>query len=292
VRVNLILINNQYSNLKPETTLTNDLDFFKVKSLCPSKIEGLRYLTELGLTRTQANLYLSLMLYGEADARLLASLTSLPRTEVYRSLNELQEKGLVDKILDAPLKFSAVPPSIGLQGVIDAKFNEIVQMQDVLKEFEQEYKSNQERRNEKEYKIRIIDGRKRIMAKIKEQHDNAKSTIDIVTFLPRFLKIAYDCEENYRKASERGVKYRIIIGLPNENIDLPDDIKKSHLNKNTLIKTVVGPQRINTTIFDREQTSFSFYPDKPIMESPMIVTNHPFIVEFSLNSFEQMWKSL
>ena len=127
-----------------------------------SKTDGIRYLTELGLSRIQANLYFSLIVYGRTDARILASLTNTPRTEVYRALNELQEKGLVDRELGSTLKFSAVPPSLGLQAVIDSKIEEVNRMQKALDVFSREFKVKREREKENDYKITIIEGRKRI----------------------------------------------------------------------------------------------------------------------------------
>ena len=257
-----------------------------------SKTDGIRYLTELGLSRIQANLYFSLIVYGRTDARILASLTNTPRTEVYRALNELQEKGLVDRELGSTLKFSAVPPSLGLQAVIDSKIEEVNRMQKALDVFSREFKVKREREKENDYKITIIEGRKRIMSQIKQQHDSVNRTVDIVSFLPRFVQVANEVQDNYRKATERGVKYRIIVGLPDEEQTLPDDILEAYTNKHTVVKTMVGFRKVNSAIFDQERASFSYYPDRPITESPYVLTNHPCLVEFAQNSFDQMWKSL
>jgi len=274
---------------------TND-NFSEVKSLSPIKTERLRYLMELGLTRTQAILYLNLSLNGESDVRLLAHRTSLPRTEIYRALSELQEKGFVDKEVGSPLKFSAVPPSLCLQDVINHKYNQIKEMEKNLKKFTNEFNIQQGQEKDDDFKITIIEGRERIISKIKQQHDSARSTVDIVSFLPRFLVIAQECLSNYRKACKRGVQYRIILGLPPNqqslSESLPEKIKRAHSNKNTKIKTTVGVQKVNSATFDGKQTSFSYYPDRLITQSPLILTNHPCLVEFAQNSFEKMWDSL
>ncbi|MCW4000755.1 MAG: hypothetical protein NWE93_10990 [Candidatus Bathyarchaeota archaeon] len=256
-----------------------------------SKNDGVRYLTEIGLTRIQASLYLNLVINGKADARLLASRTSLPRTGIYRALNELQENGLVDKEVGNPIKFSAVPPQLGLQAFIDRKYCEVKEMRRTLKEFSSEFKAKKEQESEKDYKISIIEGRKRIFAQMKQQHDNAKSKVDVVTFLPRFLHVANECQDNHDNAVARGVKYRLIIGLPDQNQAIPNEILKTH-DKNTTIKTVLGNQMVNFALFDHENMSFSYYPDRPIAESPYVITNHPCLVAFAENAFEQLWNSL
>jgi sugar-specific transcriptional regulator TrmB len=247
---------------------------------------------QLGLTRIQANIYLNLLLNGKAEARNIAYWASAPRTEVYRALNELQENGLVDRELGCPLKFTAVPPSLGLQAFIDNKLQNINQMQKNLKNFSDEFESNTEPNPEREYKIISIEGKKRIISKIKQQHDAAKSSIDIITFLPRFLYIANQCMDNYSRAVARGVKYRIILGMPNDTQDLPPEIKKAHNNENTTVKKIVGSPQVNSAVFDGEQMNFSYYPDRRIVESPLILTNHPCLVGFALNSFQRTWDSL
>jgi sugar-specific transcriptional regulator TrmB len=246
--------------------LENELN---AKTLHFTKDEGLQYLLQLGLTRIQANIYLNLLLNGKAEARIIAYWAGSPRTEVYRALNELQENGLVDRELGCPLKFTAVPPSLGLQTFIDNKLHNINQMQKKLKNFSFEFESNQEPSPEREYKITSIEGRRRIIAKIKQQHDAAKSSIDIITSLPRFLYVAYQCMENYKKAVERGVKYRIILGMPNDSQDLPLEIKEAHNNKNTIIKKFVGCLQVNSAIYDQKEVSFSYYPDRLIVKSSL-----------------------
>jgi sugar-specific transcriptional regulator TrmB len=240
----------------------------------------------------QANIYLTLLLNGKAEARIIAYWAGAPRTEVYRALNELQENGLVDREFGCPLKFTAVPPSLGLQAFIDNKRHNINEIQKKLKNFSFEFESNKELNQEREYKILSIEGKRRIIAKIKQQHDAAKSSVDIITFLPRFLYVANQCMENYKRAVERGVKYRIILGVPNDQQDLPPEIKKAHNNQNTIVKKVVGCLPVNSVIFDRGQINFSYYPDRRIVESPLILTNHPCLVGFALNSFERTWDSL
>ncbi len=276
--------------------MNNNDNFSEVKSTAPIKMERLRYLMELGLTRTQAILYLNLTLHGESDARLLAYWTSLPRTEIYRALSELQEKGFVDKEVASPLKFSAVPPSLCLHDVINHKYSQVREMEKTLKQFANEYNTKQGQEKANDFKFTIIEGRYRIVSKIKQQHDSARSTVDIVSFLPRFLLISQECLSNYKKACKRGVQYRIILGLPTEqqslSDSLPENIKRAHSNENTKIKTTVGFQKANSATFDRKQTSFSYYPDRLITQSPLILTNHPCIVEFAMNSFDKMWDSL
>jgi len=60
--------------------------------------EGISLLVELGFTRTQAKLYLTLLNLGKTDATVLAKQTNVLRQATYRVLDELQQQGVVEKI--------------------------------------------------------------------------------------------------------------------------------------------------------------------------------------------------
>ena len=49
-------------------------------------------LTKLGFTQTQTRLYLTLLKIGNANGRTLAEHAKVPRSIVYRALDELQKK--------------------------------------------------------------------------------------------------------------------------------------------------------------------------------------------------------
>ena len=55
-------------------------------------------LRALGLSVLQARVYLSLLEIGEADAEAISQKTRMPQQEVYCTLRDLQELGLVKEI--------------------------------------------------------------------------------------------------------------------------------------------------------------------------------------------------
>jgi sugar-specific transcriptional regulator TrmB len=71
--------------------------------------EQILTLTELGLTSTQAKIYFALAKSSNLTANAIAGLSSVSRPDVYRILNQLQENGLVEKIIAKPEEFRAIP---------------------------------------------------------------------------------------------------------------------------------------------------------------------------------------
>ena len=254
--------------------------------------EGPQLLCELGFTKTQAKLYLALLKFGKNDAKTLASHSNVPRTEVYRALEELQKKGLVDKQIDLPIRFVAVPPALALLNSIKKKREDIEDISEKTVDFIKCFGLTQESiDDQQEYNIMVIDGRKRILNKIKEQHDKVQHTVDIITILPRWLQILDECLDDYQKAVERGVEYRLIIGLLKDMSDLPKSVNYLIGKPNFKIKPFASVQQINSAVFDRKEATFNYHPCKNLGASPLIVTNHPSFIELTLGYFESIWIS-
>ncbi len=92
----------------------------------------------MGLTKSQASLYLALLKCGETDSEKLLEKANLPGQQVFRILSELQEVGLVEKKLVAKAyKVKAIPPEFGLKIVLNQKLKRYQAMQEsVIESFQ------------------------------------------------------------------------------------------------------------------------------------------------------------
>ena len=75
----------------------------------PVNPERIRKLREFGLTEYQARAYLALLDLGIASASQVPSVSRVPRTRIYVTMQQLHEKGLVDIVPETPLKYRPVP---------------------------------------------------------------------------------------------------------------------------------------------------------------------------------------
>jgi sugar-specific transcriptional regulator TrmB len=252
----------------------------------------LQLLLELGLTRNQASLYLTLLSVKKSDARKLSLSTGIQRTEVYRCLSELELKGLVDRKIGLPIEFTPVAPSVGLQHALEAKINATENTERKTIEFIRNFQTIENVEDNNSYEIKVINGRKRIVDNIKKQHDGAKGTVEILSALPRWLQIIDECLVNYRNALDRGIRYRVIVALPCSNYVFPETVISLLKHKNFRLKKTALPPNVNSAMFDYKEATFNYYPSKPLGSSPLIVTNHPSFIELSRGYFESLWLSL
>jgi len=65
--------------------------------------DEIRLFNDLGLTSTQAKIYLHLNSIGNVTAKKLADVAKTPRQDTYRILNELFSLGLIEKKITKPV---------------------------------------------------------------------------------------------------------------------------------------------------------------------------------------------
>ena len=72
--------------------------------------EVLTALSELGLNKYEAKVYLTLITEGISTAKNISDITSIPYGKVYEILNVLASKGFVVTLPTKPMKCQAVSP--------------------------------------------------------------------------------------------------------------------------------------------------------------------------------------
>jgi sugar-specific transcriptional regulator TrmB len=248
-------------------------------------------LNQIGLTSNQAKLYITLLKAGRLSALNLSKHSKVPRQEVYRVLNELQDMGLVEKIIAIPNEFEAIPIDLGLQILISKKDELIREIKEKTKKILRETQSHPLRELEiQENKVVMVKGKHRLMQIIKSQHDNVKRSVKILSAYTRWLQILDFCFPNYCKALARGVRYQVVIEKPKVN-SFPENVEalltkpKFKLRlKDTLLAT-------NSAIFDGKEATINFCPPKVLSEAPLLWTDHPSLIRMCEDHFEKLWKS-
>lgn len=95
--------------------------------------EPVETLINLGLTMLQAKVYLSLAKRGTSTGRSTAKEAKVAPQDVYRVLAELQDTGLVEKIISKPNKYCAMPIEQGLAMLIKRRKNQTRQLERSVK---------------------------------------------------------------------------------------------------------------------------------------------------------------
>ena len=252
--------------------------------------EEAMFLTQLGFTKAQAKIYLTLLRTGKTNAATLQRLVKMPRPVVYRTFAELQEKGLAEKEIAQPNNFTATPMHFALKMLIKQRTEDCRRLAQQTRKFLQKFPpKHEELVQAQDYKLVIISGKERVIHLIKKQLNRVRSSVDLLTTLPRWLPTVEECCENYEKALARGVAFRVIADTSNSEVS--QRVRKKLLPaSNFNLKFTSISHNTNQGIFDREVAIINFLPSKTIGESPIIWTNHPSFLEMCQAQFESAWK--
>lgn len=261
-------------------------------SLVVYEKENCDFLTQLGFTNTQTKIYLTLLKMGGASAKTLSKNANVPTAIIYRTVDELQRMGVVEKEIAAPLKFKAVPLRFGLQVLMLRLLQQHEDIQEKAKRFLHRFEDYEEGSLEdSDYKFIVIQSKERIMQRMKLQHENAKRSADIISTWHRLLQIMDFCFECYKQALERGVKYRVILEKPKKTSELSNNLRELITEPNFELRFSRKAMKTNMGIFDKKEATFNFYPSKSLKESPIIWTNHPSFLSMCKDHFNNAWKS-
>jgi sugar-specific transcriptional regulator TrmB len=233
--------------------------------------QDLQFLTEIGFTKTQAKLYLTLLRLGKTDGKTLSKNANASRTVVYRTLDELQKRGLVEKEMAIPFKFKATPLKQGLQILMTQKLQQYEDQREKTQEFllrSQTY--NDEKLKEDDYKVTIFESKERILQIIKSEHDNAQRSVDILSTLQRWLQILDFCFESYVEALVRGVKYRVIIEKPEGKVSFQENVRALLAKPTFELRLSCSPLKTNAAIVDQKEVTFNFFPSMSLSQSPLM----------------------
>ncbi len=91
-------------------------------------------LTNLGLSETDAEIYLLLAKEGPQPGRHIAESLALYKQQLYRSLKRLQKKGAISNSLERPAYFSAVSLEKVLDFLIKSKREQALALQESREE--------------------------------------------------------------------------------------------------------------------------------------------------------------
>lgn len=251
------------------------------------------FLMQLGLTKTQAKVYLTLLKLDVANARTLYKNTDVPRPEIYRSLDELQKMGLVEKEISTPLKFHAPPLELCIQILMAKREQKYKEFKIEAREFLRKIKKIKQPQSKKRvYDLFMITGMQRIEQLITKQHSNVKKEVDILTTSTRWLRILEFCSEYYFKALERGVNYHVFVEDANNQIRYNEDACKLISNPNFHLKVGKSPLKTNLAIFDQTEATVNFFPSQPLKKSPLIVIRHPSFIQMCQDHFHMVWNKV
>lgn len=257
--------------------------------------KSFQILTMLGLTHSQAKVYSALASLGEARVGIIWKSSGVHRQDIYRILSELQNLGLIEKIVAKPTKFRAVPIEVATSFLIDGKENELLNFKKNANKLISTLISSNEKKeieeNEDDF-VLIPKGRKIQHYRICQVLKEVQSSIDVVCTYRSLLQYLHVYSgEHSEELKRRGVKVRIIVEKP-ENQESLFEIHRllSHMKFPTQLKFTPTPLPVTFALNDEKKLLLNILKNGGILESPKLFSTNPCIIALAKAWFEKMWK--
>ncbi|WP_290899330.1 TrmB family transcriptional regulator [Ferroglobus sp.] len=183
-------------------------------------------LEDLGLSKTEAEIYLLLLKRSGASVSELAKEVGLTRQRIYDILENLSEKGLIYVSAQKPRRYYAVSPEVATSMLIRDVEKKLYNLFKLREEFLNIVRSIGVKGNVSNTISYEVTGRRVLISTIKEFINKSDEELAIAATSNESIRIVYEYKPEIFEASERGVKIYLLAPLS----ELPRDIVET-LNK-------------------------------------------------------------
>jgi sugar-specific transcriptional regulator TrmB len=258
-----------------------------------SQEEDTQILSRLGLTCSQAKIYLALVLMGKASGKTIWKHSGVARQDIYRVLNELQDKGLVEKTLSKPTEFRATPIQEGLKILLSRKNKEYTEIEEKTSRMSERLKYSQEVNHQDETtQFYLTPAKEASTNRIKQCLSKAHETVDIVVTWNKFLQLASTQKDDLMTSLNKGAKFRWLVTKP-ENLDQTPTLVQECIERFACEMRQVPLEAPETTValFDKKEVIVATETKKQhFLDSDTLWSNNPTFASTMQHYFDLMWE--
>jgi predicted hydrocarbon binding protein/sugar-specific transcriptional regulator TrmB len=138
-------------------------------------------LVESGLTEKEAQIYLELNRLGPSKASAVADSLKFDRMDAYRTLEKLEQRNLVKRTLEKPMRFVAVPLEKGFDILMQEQRNKITKIERSKEAVLQLWRSIPPGKVEVQPTLRLIHGAQRVYNVLGEIFQEPRKEVLLVT---------------------------------------------------------------------------------------------------------------
>jgi len=196
-------------------------------------------LEEFGLSKYEAQAYVTLISKGSVSAGELAYHSEIPRTKVYPTLLKLESKKLVIISKSKPIMCTAIAPEDAFDEIIHEQINKVNAMNTLISNLKKASEESRKSRGSEERRYFHMSANN-VVTQLQMMIEGSKSSIKIMTDQWGFGLLS-ECKEQLLSVLRRNLDIRILvtpIQIGSETFRaIPDgvEIRASEINQNCFI---------------------------------------------------------
>ncbi len=253
---------------------------------------GEKILRELGLSLLQARVYLALVKLGtHSNVKAITTYSKVARQDVYRTITELRELGLVEMVIGNPALFKAIALQETTAILMERKNQRTqVLMEEVTELFSHFAQNRSTGFQEESHQFIIVPKKEVLVSRIKKTIEAANESILISAPWRETSQWLFKLHESWQHALNKGVKIRWITEKQS-NVLLLDEVAESIIrDPNFTLRTDVVALKARFGIYDDKGSYITILNTPNATESPALWSNNPAIVYILKDYFETKWE--
>jgi sugar-specific transcriptional regulator TrmB len=255
--------------------------------------EDVQTLRRFGLTFLQAKVYLTLVRAGKSTVKKIAENANIARQEAQRVTAELQNLGLVEKVLVNPTEFEPVPINDAVSFLLERREKASLELEQkanlLLKNFANSQVEGQN--EEKATQFVITSEKEAIIRKSRIVVDRTKESCDLINGLWKNVGYASSLfKEQNIQAQKRKVRIRIVAEKLPEQQSVEKIYEHAIAYPNFEIRFIPFSVPALLGIYDKRELLVYTSPEKLIGDSPMLWTNNHALILAVQTYFNRLWK--
>jgi sugar-specific transcriptional regulator TrmB len=258
--------------------------------------EYILILQKLGLSFTQAKIWLTIVQLEEANVTAIAKNAKIDRSECSQSIKKLHELGLVDELISFPKRFRITTAQDSLSMLLLSKEKEYKTLRRGVRSLVQNInciKSPREETNQ-ENQITFLDNIKKINIIQSKLIKEAKKSFDLSGDWQGF-RSGINIEADALREIGKRVKFRVVITKPDNETALSEIIQFLKKRPNAKLKfTDKSEPPIFLVIIDGTRVIIPTVTQRKFRinegnVSPRVFTNADPFIQLSQSYFEHIW---
>ncbi len=256
--------------------------------------EDTQTLLDLGLTTSQAKVYLALLkLATDSKGTTIAHFAGVHRQDVYRLLAELQQIGIITKTLARPATFKSASPNQAINILLKRKIGDMSRLKEAANDFAQRASKifREQTPESGNDEFLLISDRESITCKAREAIEHTEKHLEDITPLNELGPWLDIFSDSIDKALARGAKIRWITEKPVTNNWLTDTLEAYLKKANFKVRFLKNLPEAKLGVFDRREVILGIFPSSDLGRSPALWSNNASLIAITSNFFESCWSN-
>lgn len=250
-------------------------------------------LVQLGLSLLEARIYFALCNRQPLTAKEVSRITNVAQPDTYRILNKIRRKGLIEKSIEVPSRFKAVPLDTGIAFLVSRRkieYDNLMEKSELLIQSVKQNPVDEKPLENPESQFSMIPQKELVVKRINEAITRSEKTVDIYLSWKRLVSgLTNVFIQNAERAWERGVHFRIVVENPEGEAAQEEAMKFCNISPFCTIRFLPGKPKTVTGIYDEREVFIIVNPQEGVFDSPALWSNNKSLVTAIQEYFELMW---